>query len=50
MMFVLSMFIQTSYANNNDPKSCQKDSVKLSVFAKNDSEFISKNCDLSPDN
>ena len=50
LLFILILFVQVSYANKNDSESCQKNQVKLSVFAKNDSEFISKNCDLSPDN
>ena len=50
LLFILILFVQVSYANKNDSESCQKNQVKLSVFAKNDSDFISKNCEISPDN
>ena len=41
LLFILILFVQVSYANKNDSESCQKNQVKLSVFAKNDSDFIS---------
>lgn len=49
--FLLMLVIQTTYAEATLEKFCKVDQTyKLSIFGKNDAKFISKNCDLSPDN
>lgn len=43
--------MKTTYAETTLENFCKVDQTyKLSVFGDNDAEFISKNCDLSPDN
>lgn len=51
IVFFLLFTIQATYAEIASENFCKVDQTyKLSIFSKSDAKFISKNCELSPEN
>ncbi|MFV5368336.1 hypothetical protein VXO74_06395 [Acinetobacter junii] len=51
IVFFLLLTIQPTYAEITSENFCKVDQTyKLSIFSKSDAKFISKNCELSPEN